>query len=191
MSWTKTVRSGSPLNGCRSSARFIRASNSSRRWLRPKPNRSAHGNAPTPLRELVRGRMEVVGPTTATELAEFFQLPQTEIDAALLALEAEGFVLRGKFHPGAQDIEWCDRRLLARIHRLTINRLRAEIQPVSLAEFQRFLLAWQRVDAEPSRRRTGGRRGRARLARWLRAVRRGVGARSARAAGEGIHAAMA
>ena len=57
-------------------------------------------------------------------------------------------MLRGKFHPGAAEIEWCDRRLLARIHRLTINRLRAEIQPVSIAEFQRFLLAWQRVDAE-------------------------------------------
>jgi hypothetical protein len=75
-------------------------------------------------------------------------VPQLGADAALLALEAEGFVLRGKFHPGAQEIEWCDRRLLARIHRLTINRLRAEIQPVSLAEFQRFLFAWQRVDAE-------------------------------------------
>jgi ATP-dependent Lhr-like helicase len=100
------------------------------------------------VRELVRGRMEVIGPVAASALAELFQLPQTEIDAALLALEAEGFVLRGKFHPGAQEIEWCDRRLLARIHRLTINRLRAEIQPVSLAEFQRFLLAWQRVDAE-------------------------------------------
>ena len=65
----------------------------------------------------------------------------------MLALEAEGFVLRGKFHPGASGLEWCDRRLLARIHRLTINRLRAEIQPVPIAEFQRFLLAWQRVDA--------------------------------------------
>ncbi len=99
------------------------------------------------LRELVRGRMEVVGPVTAAALADFLQLPRTEMDAALLGLEAEGFVLRGKFRPGAQELEWCDRRLLARIHRLTIHRLRAEIQPVSLAEFQRFLLAWQRVDA--------------------------------------------
>src|SRR5438552_5201904 len=92
--------------------------------------------------------MEAAGPLTAETLTDFFQLPRTEIDAALLALEAEGFVLRGKFHPGASDLEWCDRRLLARIHRLTINRLRAEIQPVSLAEFQRFLLAWQHLDAE-------------------------------------------
>jgi len=100
------------------------------------------------VRELVRGRMEVIGPITASTLVKFFQLSQQEIEGALLALEAEGFVLRGKFHPAAQEIEWCDRRLLARIHRLTINRLRAEIQPVSIAEFQRFLLAWQRADEE-------------------------------------------
>jgi ATP-dependent Lhr-like helicase len=100
------------------------------------------------LRELVRGRMEVVGPVTIPELAESLLLPAGEIEAALLALEAEGFILRGKFHPGAPGLEWCDRRLLARIHRLTLNRLRAEIQPVSLQDFQRFLLAWQRVDLE-------------------------------------------
>ena len=100
------------------------------------------------IRELLRGRVEISGPTTITELAEFFALRQSEIEAGLLALEAEGFVLRGKFHPGAQQTEWCDRRLLARIHRLTINRLRAEIQPVTVAEFQRFLAAWHRVDEE-------------------------------------------
>jgi ATP-dependent Lhr-like helicase len=100
------------------------------------------------MRELVRGRMEIIGPLTAGTLANFFRLSLSEIEGALLALEAEGFVLRGKFHPDARETEWCDRRLLARIHRLTINRLRAEIQPVSIAEFQRFLLAWQRVDEE-------------------------------------------
>jgi ATP-dependent helicase Lhr and Lhr-like helicase len=100
------------------------------------------------LRELVRGRMEVIGPITASALTRFFRLPPQEIEGALLALEAEGFVLRGKFHPDAEETEWCDRRLLARIHRLTINRLRAEIQPVTIADFQRFLLAWQRVDEE-------------------------------------------
>jgi ATP-dependent helicase Lhr and Lhr-like helicase len=105
-------------------------------------------NRESAVRELVRGRMEVIGPVTAGTLANFFRLSFTEIERALLALEAEGFILRGKFHPGAVEIEWCDRRLLARIHRLTINRLRAEIQPVSIAEFQRFLLAWQRVDTE-------------------------------------------
>jgi ATP-dependent Lhr-like helicase len=100
------------------------------------------------LRELVRGRMEVSGPIIIPTLVAFFHLPASEIEQALLALEAEGFVLRGKFRPGAEETEWCDRRLLARIHRLTINRLRAEIQPVSVAEFQRFLLAWQHVSPD-------------------------------------------
>ena len=100
------------------------------------------------IRELVRGRMEVCGPITVGELADILVLQRSEIDAALLALEAEGFVLRGKFHPQATEQEWCDRRLLARIHRLTIDRLRAEIQPVSVQDFYRFLFAWQRADRE-------------------------------------------
>jgi ATP-dependent Lhr-like helicase len=100
------------------------------------------------VRELLRGRMEIVGPTTVASLSKRLELSPKEIEAALLGLEAEGFILRGKFHPGAPELEWCDRRLLARIHRLTLNRLRAEIQPVSLANFQRFLLAWQRADKE-------------------------------------------
>jgi ATP-dependent Lhr-like helicase len=100
------------------------------------------------IRELVRGRMEVCGPITVSELADTLVLQPSEIDASLLALEAEGFVLRGKFHPDATGQEWCDRRLLARIHRLTIDRLRAEIQPVSIHDFYRFLFAWQRADQE-------------------------------------------
>ena len=112
-------------------------SESKRRWERAES-----------IRELVRGRIEAVGPITANALARFFQLPPTEVEAALLALETEGFVLRGRFHPHASELEWCDRRLLARIHRLTIHRLRSEIQPVSIADFQRFLLAWQRAGAE-------------------------------------------
>jgi ATP-dependent helicase Lhr and Lhr-like helicase len=100
------------------------------------------------IREVVRGRMEVCGPITVGELSDVLVLPRSEIDAALLALEAEGFVLRGKFRPQAPDQEWCDRRLLARIHRLTIDRLRAEIQPVSPQDFYRFLFAWQRADSE-------------------------------------------
>ena len=65
----------------------------------------------------------------------------------LLALESEGVVLRGWFSPGGTSEEWCDRRLLARIHRATLQRLRAEIQPVSPADFMRFLFAWQHLDA--------------------------------------------
>ena len=100
------------------------------------------------IRELVRGRMEVCGPVTADELTDILELSRSEIDAALLGLEAEGFILRGKFHPNGTEQEWCDRRLLARIHRLTIDRLRAEIQPVSVQDFYRFLFVWQRVDVD-------------------------------------------
>jgi ATP-dependent helicase Lhr and Lhr-like helicase len=103
---------------------------------------------PDAVRELLRGRLEVCGPTTVDELANILALPDSEVDAALLALEAEGFVLRGKFRPDATEQEWCDRRLLARIHRLTVDRLRAEIQPVSPQDFYRFVFAWQRADAE-------------------------------------------
>src|SRR3989475_25719 len=69
-------------------------------------------------------------------------------DGALLALENEGKPLRGRFTPGVPQREWCDRRLLARIHRYTLNRLRAEIEPVSAADFMRFLLHWQHAAGE-------------------------------------------
>ena len=100
------------------------------------------------IKELLRGRMEVSGPVTATQLQDILTLSEGDIDVGLLGLESEGFVLRGKFHPNATQQEWCDRRLLARIHRLTIDRLRAEIRPVSAQDFFRFLFAWQRVGAE-------------------------------------------
>jgi ATP-dependent Lhr-like helicase len=100
--------------------------------------------------ELLRGRVSITGPVTARELASSLSLDEREIDAALLKLESEGVVLRGTFStPG----EWCDRRLLARIHRYTLNRLRAEIEPVSASDFMRFLFAWQHV--APSSRLTG------------------------------------
>ena len=70
------------------------------------------------------------------------------IEAALVKLEVEGFVFRGRFTPGFGETEWCARRLLARIHSYTLNRLRQEIEPVSSADFIRFLLAWQKVAPE-------------------------------------------
>ncbi len=100
------------------------------------------------IREMLRGRMEVSGPVTIARLQNNLSLSSSEIETGLLGLESEGFVLRGKFQPGTTEQEWCDRRLLARIHRLTIDRLRAEIQPVSAQDFYRFLFAWQRVDVE-------------------------------------------
>ena len=137
--------------------------------------------------ELLRGRLAILGPTTAQALADSLSIDETDADAALLKLESEGVVLRGVFEfpthlrplggdgggrqgrrspagtevaggdgghrrgrrsPAGTEVQWCDRRLLARIHRYTLNRLRAEIEPVSPADFMRFLFAWQHVDAE-------------------------------------------
>jgi ATP-dependent Lhr-like helicase len=93
------------------------------------------------------------GPVTAAALADPLAISSADADAALLQLEADGVVLRGRFTPGETELEWCDRTLLARIHRYTLNRLRAEIDPVSPADFMRFLFRWQHV--ETSSRLTG------------------------------------
>jgi ATP-dependent helicase Lhr and Lhr-like helicase len=95
--------------------------------------------------ELVRGRLEGLGPVTAAALAESLGIAVGDIDIALAALQAEGFAMRGRFTSDAMDYEWCERRLLARIHRYTVKRLRAEIEPVLARDFQRFLFEWQRV----------------------------------------------
>ncbi|MGH7207000.1 MAG: Lhr family helicase, partial [Nitrospiraceae bacterium] len=101
---------------------------------------------------IVQGWMESSGPTTAEELAETLHLPTQEVHTALLGLESQGQVLRGRFRPTLHAsrltphvTEWCDRRLLARIHRLTIGKLRREIEPVTAADFMRFLFQWQHV----------------------------------------------
>jgi len=95
--------------------------------------------------ELLRGRLAITGPVTAAALASSLGISEEDADEALLALEGEGVVLRGRF-TGIEALEWSDRRLLARIHRYTLTRLRAEIAPVSAAEFMRFLFAWQHVE---------------------------------------------
>jgi ATP-dependent Lhr-like helicase len=107
-----------------------------------------HWETTDALIELVRGRLEGSGPVTAERLANLVSLPQKQIDSALLSLESEGFAMRGRFTPDAKTEEWCERGLLARIHRYTLNRLRREIEPVSSADFMRFLFAWQRVTPE-------------------------------------------
>jgi len=95
--------------------------------------------------ELFRGRLSMLGPTTARSLAESLDISDELAMGGLIALETDGAVLRGRFS-GIDELEWCDRRLLARIHRYTLNRLRAEIEPISPADFQRFLFAWHGVD---------------------------------------------
>jgi ATP-dependent helicase Lhr and Lhr-like helicase len=95
--------------------------------------------------EIVRGRLEGLGPVDEAALAAPLGMPPADIAAPLASLQAEGFALRGRFTPGAPAEEWCERRLLARIHRYTLRRLRAEIEPVAARDFLRFLLEWQRV----------------------------------------------
>ena len=98
--------------------------------------------------EVLRGRLEGLGPVTVETLASSFGLSTSDIDLGLLKLEAEGFVIRGQFTPGGTETQWCARRLLARIHSYTLNRLRQEIEPVSTADFLRYLLAWQKLAPE-------------------------------------------
>ncbi|MCI0661548.1 MAG: DEAD/DEAH box helicase, partial [Acidobacteria bacterium] len=95
--------------------------------------------------EILRGRLEAMGPVMASSIAEIMGLSVSAIENALISLESEGFVLRGTFTPGREETEWCVRRLLARINRYTLTRLRKEIEPVSAADFMRFLLSWHRV----------------------------------------------
>jgi ATP-dependent Lhr-like helicase len=93
---------------------------------------------------VLRGWMESTGPATAATLAERLAFPQPEIDIALAQLEGEGQILRGHFRGTADaEIEWCNRRILARIHRLTLGRLRREIEPVTAQQFHSFLFRWQ------------------------------------------------
>jgi len=106
--------------------------------------------------EIVRGRLEGLGPTTAVAIANSLGISTNSIDAALLALESEGSAMRGQFEASAPDstpsagddaqtVQWCDRRLLARIHRYTVKRLRSEIEPVQARDYLRFAFDWQRI----------------------------------------------
>jgi ATP-dependent helicase Lhr and Lhr-like helicase len=101
----------------------------------------------TALRELLRSRLGGLGPVTVAQLAGPLLLPPADVEGALLALQAEGSVLQGRFTPGTADIEWCERHLLARIHRYTLKRLRREIEPVEPRDFVRFLFEWQHISA--------------------------------------------
>ena len=100
------------------------------------------------LREIIRSRLEGLGPVTVGRLADSIGMPERAIDQALIALEGEGFAIRGQFEFRDGAVEWCDRRLLARIHRYTLDRLRKEVEPVSSADFMRFLFVWHHLDPE-------------------------------------------
>ncbi len=122
---------------------------------------------------LVRGLLEICGPITGEMVKERIGITSGQATASLEALEGEGVVLRGRFtapaskemtddksslvieapdesgesrnFPSVTSTEWCHRRLLARIHRLTMDGLRKQIEPVSVDVFLRFLTRHQGV----------------------------------------------
>jgi ATP-dependent Lhr-like helicase len=92
--------------------------------------------------------MAHIGPITSIALGEFLGIAANDIENTFLRLEASGSILRGRFTNSAgEETEWCDRRLLARIHRLTLGTLRRQIQPATAAQFMHWLLRWQHVAA--------------------------------------------
>ena len=95
--------------------------------------------------EVLRARLSGFGPLTLEQIAGPLHLSAGDLEQALVRLEAEGYVMRGYFCPGQQSLQWCERHLLARIHRYTVKRLRREIEPVSLQDFMRFLFDWQHL----------------------------------------------
>ena len=105
---------------------------------------------------LVRGWVECSGPFTPGQMAQRLGLGESQVNQALLQLESEGLVLRGRFHPDAGQEEFCDRRILARIHRATISGLRQAIEPVSQATFMRFLFQWQHAQPDSRLHGEGG-----------------------------------
>ena len=141
--------------------------------LDPAPGTAPPASPEDAIRELLRGRLGGLGPVTATTLAADLGIDLGPVRTGLAALEAEGFVLRGHFTADADarlgaprtdangtlpgpasdsgpsqepEPEWCERRLLARIHRYTLARLRREIDPVEPADYMRFLFAWHGLD---------------------------------------------
>jgi ATP-dependent Lhr-like helicase len=97
----------------------------------------------------VQGWLQILGPTSANELAVTLGIAPGEIFKAFLAMEMQGLLLRGSFERPATtddyDIEWCERRILQRIHRLTVGTLRRQVEPVTPAVFLRWLLGWQHL----------------------------------------------
>lgn len=113
--------------------------------LEAPPGSHVAPEAETAIETAMRGWLAATSPVTEAELGTRLGLRTTTVAAALARLENDGFAMRGHFTPGASTEEWCERRLLARIHRLTLGILRREIEPVSIADLIRFQLRWQHL----------------------------------------------
>ncbi len=103
----------------------------------------------TALRQCVQGWIQILGPTTALSFAERLGLNPADIFQAFLAMEMQGLLMRGVFEGRKtaidHEIEWCERRILQRIHRRTLHSLRKQIEPVPPAVYMRWLLGWQHL----------------------------------------------
>jgi ATP-dependent helicase Lhr and Lhr-like helicase len=118
----------------------------SARFASPTPDIGGEVPRDDALLSLLTGWLAHIGPCTSAELSALLEIPEPDVTKTLLRMESSGAVLRGNFTGAPRGgQEWCDRRLLARIHKLTIGRLRNEIQPVSAAQFMRWLVGWQHV----------------------------------------------
>ncbi|MDE1181639.1 DEAD/DEAH box helicase [Paraburkholderia sp.] len=113
--------------------------------LRAPKGYTASWLADDALVDIVRARLTGFGPETAVSIGDSLAIAESRIAHALTRLETEGYVMRGRFTPGTSDEEWCERHLLARIHRYTVRRLRREIEPVERHDFMRFLFDWQHL----------------------------------------------
>ena len=112
--------------------------------LSTDPSDPSHEDA---VLSLIRGRVECYGPFVPSEFAGSLNLSLSDLKVALVRLESQGLVLRGRFRPGVIEDEYCDRRILARIHRATISGLRKQVEPVAPATFIKFLFRWQHADS--------------------------------------------
>jgi ATP-dependent Lhr-like helicase len=101
------------------------------------------------LRKCVQGWVQILGPVTANRFAMNFGFDPAQVFQTFLSLEAQGLLMRGSFEcpPTSDDfeVEWCERRILQRIHKLTIGKRRREVEPISSAAFMRWLLGWQHL----------------------------------------------
>ncbi len=97
---------------------------------------------------LIRGRMEIVGPTTTSEIALSIDLPVGAVETALNRLESEGSVMRGNFRKDREQTQWCERHFLSRIHKSTISGLRKQIKPINSEQYIRYLIRWLRLSED-------------------------------------------
>ncbi len=108
------------------------------------------------LTQIVQSHLELSGPTTLSEISRELDLAPGQVQVALTRVETSGFALRGRFRPQSNEDEYCERRILARIHRLTLNQLRREIEPVTPAQFVDFLTYYQGLQPDTKKRGASG-----------------------------------